>query len=197
MATPERPSGASWGAHVADQVTFWELQEVSKNDAKIDIHGEVNKTAFKKILTRLGTPPRAKSIVKQKEFEDFHFGHVNRLQDHLGAILEPSWPPRGGHVGLQKRLGHAQERKNRHRKPHRKQRRKNNPTDTKNRNPPTTPPGHSATSLPLEPLSSNEVLPSGCTQTQRPLRSCLKTLLCASRHPPTCRRVRGGNRVVS
>ena len=43
LATPERPSGASWGAHVADQVTFWELQEVFKNDAKIDIHGEVNK----------------------------------------------------------------------------------------------------------------------------------------------------------
>ena len=39
---------------------------------------------------------------------------------------------------------------------------KNNSTDTKNRNPPTTAAGRSATSLPLEPLSSNEVLPSGC-----------------------------------
>ena len=76
LATPERPSGPSWGAHVADQVTFWELQEVFKNDAKIDIHGEVNKTAFKTILTRLGTTPRAKSIVKQREFKDIHLGHV-------------------------------------------------------------------------------------------------------------------------
>ena len=121
MATPERPSGPSWGAHVADQVTFWELQEVFKNDAKIDIHGEVNKTAFKTILIRLGTPPRAKSIVKQKEFEDIHFGHVKRLQDHFGATLAPSWPlltsptnclegpktakidPRGSFLALQER----------------------------------------------------------------------------------------------
>ena len=112
MATLDRPSGASWGAHVADQVTFWELQEVSENDAKIDIHGEVNKTAFKTILTRLGTTPRAKSIVKQREFEDSHFRYVKRSEDHFGAILGPSWPPRGDHVGVQKRLGHAQERKN-------------------------------------------------------------------------------------
>ena len=132
LTTPRRQFGASWGAHVADQVTFWELQEVFKNDAKIDIHGEVNKTALNTILTRLGTLPRAKSIIKQREFEDSHFRYVKRSEDHFGAILGPSWPPRGGHVGVQKRLGHAQERKKRHRKTHRKPYQKKH----KNINPP-------------------------------------------------------------
>ena len=64
LATPERPSGASWGAHVADQVTFWELQEGFKNDMKIDLHDEVNKTALNTILTRLGTLPRHQMYCK-------------------------------------------------------------------------------------------------------------------------------------
>ena len=64
LATPERPSGASWGAHVADQVTFWELQEAFKNDMKIDIHDEVSKTALNTILTRLGTLPRHQMYCK-------------------------------------------------------------------------------------------------------------------------------------
>ena len=64
LATPERPFGASWRAHVADQVTFWEVQEGFQNDMKIDIHEEVNKTALDTIYSRLGTLPRAQKCCK-------------------------------------------------------------------------------------------------------------------------------------
>ena len=64
LTTPRRHFGGSWGAHVADQITFWELQEGFKNDMKIDLHDEVSKTALNTILARLGTLPRHKKYRK-------------------------------------------------------------------------------------------------------------------------------------
>ena len=64
LTTPRRHFGGFWGAHVADQITFWELQEGFKNDMKIDLHDEVNKTALNTILTRLGTLPRHQTYCK-------------------------------------------------------------------------------------------------------------------------------------
>ena len=57
------------------------------------------KPPWTRFIPVLGPSRGHKSVVKQREFEDFHFGYWRRLEDHFGAILVPSCLPKRGSRG--------------------------------------------------------------------------------------------------
>ena len=116
LTTPRRHFGASGGLMLPTKLLFGSSKRGSKTVWKVTCMTNWTKSPSTRFWHVLGPSRGTKSIVKHKEFEDSHFRYLKLFEDHFGAILGPSWFPRGGHVGVQKRLGHAQERKKQPRK---------------------------------------------------------------------------------
>ena len=92
--------GPLGGLMLPTKLLFGRSKRGSKTIWKSTYMKKWTKPPWTRFIPVLGPSRGHKSVVKQKEFEDFHFGYWRRLEDHFGAILVPSCLPRGGQEGL-------------------------------------------------------------------------------------------------
>ena len=91
--------GPLGGLMLPTKLLFGRSKRGSKTIWKSSYVKKWTKPPWTRFIPVLGPSRAHKSVVKHREFEDLHFGHWKRLEDHFGAILVPSCLPKRGSRG--------------------------------------------------------------------------------------------------